>query len=83
MTRGCAYFPLRRGGPSSANDSGASRDARRHSRLVRRTGRTPMSPQMFGKDAPWPKDKIGGGGYRYVNCRLGIPAQTSAQLVAS
>jgi hypothetical protein len=32
-------------------------------------GRVPLSPQVFGKEAPWPKDKIGGNVW-YLNCRL-------------
>ena len=41
----------------------------------------PMSPQAFGKETPWPKDKIGGSVW-YLNCRLGSASRPALQLVA-
>jgi hypothetical protein len=33
-------------------------------------GRTALASQAFGKDAPWPKEKVGGNIY-YLNCVIG------------
>jgi hypothetical protein len=40
-----------------------------YSEWCSRQGRRAMAPQLFGKDAPWPKERAGGNVY-YLNCAL-------------